>query len=63
MKTTICDVCGKREADRNFKIKEQKAYAKMDEHGFIHRVLYWERLDICKSCYEAFIDLWNGGDK
>ena len=60
MKTVICDICGKRKADRHFKVKEQKAYAEMDEHGFIHRALYWEHLDICKTCYEAFINLRKG---
>ena len=63
MKTVICDICGKRKADRHFKVKEQKAYASVDEFGFIHRMLCWTRIDICKACYEAFIDLRKGVNK
>lgn len=55
MKTVICDICRKREADRHFKVKEQKAYASMDEYGFVHRTLFWTRIDICKTCMRRLI--------
>lgn len=63
MKTVICDICKKREADRNFKVKEQKAYASMDEYGFIHRTLCWTRIDVCEKCYRAFIEQRKGVNK
>lgn len=63
MNKVICDICGKREADRHFKVKEQKAYASVDEYGFVHRTLCWTRIDICKTCYEAFINLRKGVTK
>jgi hypothetical protein len=49
MKTVICDICRKREAERCFKVK--------------YKVMFWHRIDICKTCYEAFIDLRKGANK
>lgn len=63
MKTVICDICKKREAECCFKIKEQKAYASIDEYGFLRRTLRWTRIDICKTCYEAFVELRKGVSK
>lgn len=63
MKTVICDICRKREAERCFKIKEQKAYTSIDEYGFLHRTLRWTRIDICKTCYEVFVELRKGVSK
>lgn len=60
MKEYICDICKENKADRHFKFKERKAYAMMDEHGFIHKSLYWIRLDICEHCFDKIV---NGKNK
>ena len=49
MKTVICDICRKREAERCFKVK--------------NKIIGWHRNDICKTCYEEFIDLQKGASK
>lgn len=36
MKTVICDICKKREAERCFKVK--------------YKLRGWHRIDICKTC-------------
>lgn len=46
MKKVICDICRKQEAERCFKVK--------------YKIRRWHRIDICKSCYEAFINLQKG---
>ena len=49
MKTVICDMCRKRETERCFKVK--------------YKIRGWHHIDICKMCYEAFIEQRKGVSK
>lgn len=49
MNKSICDICGTREADEHFKVKQLTAY---DDFSLGFSVYRWTRIDICRSCYE-----------
>ena len=50
MNKCICDFCGENEANRHFKVKEQKWVS--TSHG---NVLRYVTVDICQECYYKLI--------
>lgn len=51
MKRIVCDICKERNADRNFKVKQNK---EVRRGGFI--VYDWVEIDICPVCYRKLLD-------
>ena len=46
----MCDICGKQEASRIFKVKKREA-------GIIHRWSDWKQIDICGECGKKLLGL------
>lgn len=50
----MCDICGKREASRQFKIRERKTRMNW---GGLQRWSDWKKIDICGECGEKLLGL------
>lgn len=46
----MCDICGKEEASRIFKVKKREA-------GVLHRWGNWKQIDVCGECGEKLLGL------
>lgn len=51
MNKRICDICDKREANNNYKIKQEKCFGHSDM-GHIFPRYEWVEIDICDECFE-----------
>ena len=51
MNKRICDICEKNEANKNYKIKQQKCFADYSM-GFVFPKYEWIEIDICNECFE-----------
>lgn len=51
MKRIVCDICKTRDANKNFKVKQNK---EVRRGGFI--VYDWVEIDICPVCYGKLLD-------
>lgn len=60
MNKLICDICGKNEADKSFKVKKSVPRIHVDEYGNKIPSKRWERIDICYICYYNIIKASRG---
>lgn len=61
MNKTICDLCKTKEANKNFKVKENKEFASYDCR-YVYQFRDWVRIDICNDCYKKLWEIKNKHD-
>jgi uncharacterized OB-fold protein len=53
MKKRICDICGKNEANNNYRLQQEKEVASYSTFGFVFPKKEWVDIDICDECFKA----------
>lgn len=53
MNKRICDICGKNEANNNYRVQQEREVASCLSFGFIIPKKEWVDIDICDECFKA----------
>lgn len=62
MNKCVCDICKMNDAQKKFKVKQEKRIA-IREHGLVIPRSKWVDIDICETCYDQLVQVSKGGKK